>query len=161
MRFFLILAALAAANVHAETIERIAQRYTLEQLQQTADYLMLRIEKRDTAVLKCDVDAEKAQVWLSASLHPLLDLKVESEVTILKKNPAAFLKRAKTCHTLCTCEAYASVLTEAEAQAPNSSELGKISEVLDQELKKENHLQCARKMNWFCKSSLKKFLAGE
>ena len=142
----------------ADSRTQIMQEYSIQKLQQVASYLMLRVQSSETELLKCDPSPTDAQNWLSGPLHSLIDDKVPAETKLYQKNPKAFLEKIKSCHLLCSCNAYGDAVAAAEKNMAKHPLHKKITRTLDEETRAENPVNCAEKTKWFCGSSLEKFL---
>jgi hypothetical protein len=136
------------------------KNFTSEQLQSTANYLGVRIEKPKIKILKCDPDADAAKAWMGGPMHSLIDDKVKAEAGHFKNNPSQMVKRVQGCHRVCACSLYAEMMTAAQDDMGKNPNYKKVSKILDRETKQEDAMACAKKLTWFCGSELESYLRG-
>lgn len=132
--------------------------FSLEQLQSTANYLSERIAKPKFKLLKCDPDEETAKLWMTSTVHALLDAKIQDEAGRFERNPDQMLKRAQSCHKACTCSGFAAVLEASAAKLGRHPMHKEVTRIVDRESKRENSLGCAQAFTSFCGSELEKYL---
>lgn len=152
-----IIAASASAKAPAGDMQL---KYSLEQLQQVAGYLTLRM-KSTAPLLPCDPDAAQARNWMGSTLHDLIEDKIADEVDLYLKNPKKYLRRIKNCAAACTCDGYGKVVGKADAELADDPIHKKISAQLDRESKKQDPMACAKTLTWYCASELRAYLGGE
>ena len=142
----------------------ILQKYSFEALQDAATYMAIRTELPNANVLKCDPPLKKIKLWLSHSLHGLIDEKKDKQVKAYSSNPALYAGQLKTCASTCRCSAYYGILEEADEHLADSKIHQDNFKTLKNEIKKQNRnteLKCSKKMTWLCQSLLLKFLKTE
>jgi hypothetical protein len=157
MKKMILILLLVPAALYAEMS---ARHFTLEELQGTAIYLGIKIEKPKTTILKCDPSPEEAKAWLGGQLHSLLDDIIHDETARFARNPSQMVKRAKGCHTTCSCNVYAAILTASEDSMAKHPMYKELKRVVEKESKREDAMACAKKLGWFCGSALETSLRG-
>jgi hypothetical protein len=158
MKYILLCVLIGAGFAgHAEFSEKY---FTTEQLQGTANYLGLRIQKPKTKILACDPDAATAKTWMGGELHSLIDAKIKAEANHFQNNPSQMLKRAAGCHKACACSLYSDMLSASEDSMGKNPNYKKLKKILATESKKQDPVACAKKLSWFCGSELESALRG-
>lgn len=167
--FSLALSALAGAKgKKGETLDSIARKYSLDQLEQSANYMLARVEAdplpKGKKIISCDPPIEKINTWLAGTVRALIDEKRTAELESYKKDPASFAKRLRGCADRCTCNPYAAMFEEigdAGVQGPLGTAHSENVALLKKEMRlagKDQSMKCAKTLSWFCSSPLHEFL---
>jgi hypothetical protein len=156
----------AAAGEPTPTRKLILKTYSVEQIQQVSDYLLVRIEaEAGSHIISCDPSVETANAWSSGQVHSLLDEKIKTLEKSYNRDPSAFSAKVKDCRANCTCAPYELLFANKKnihiiddspaAKVAHDTNLRALESQVES---KDQSLICARKLNWFCSSPLMRYL---
>jgi hypothetical protein len=157
---FLCLSVQANSKL-APSREEILKKYSYEQLQSVANYFSSRLLYPKKKILKCDVSLKKTKLLLSGPLRSLIDEQKKAVENNYKANLSLLQGPITECAKTCQCSGYYAILDELD-QELSDNDIHKENfknlklEIAKQTQKKE--LSCSMKLQWFCKSSLLRYL---
>lgn len=164
-----------ATKISSPLVESaILAKYSLEQLDSVATYGLVLVtsavdaklaKKRSPRILACDPKTADAELWMMR-LKSLMDSKMEKErqqYLALSAPLRVQKKEWRQCEKNCTCGAYATVLQSIDPTQLNNADKDFAQWLLQKQSAQSSGSarNCARKLTWFCSSSLRQFLKSK